>query len=213
MRTVTALSFGLALLASACSGASDRHEYTLQGQIISIAPDHKDATIKHEDIKGFMSAMTMPYKVREAKEYESLVPGDLINATLVVVSNDAYLKDVKKVGNAPLEKPPAEAAMPPASSGFELLKRHDFAETAQAYARSIMAMARAAGHPEKFHMTITLAMLSAIAERMPDERSDFDTFAEQHPELFDRSFLLNHYTKERLECPLARRTFLLPDCR
>ena len=50
------------------------------------------------------------------------MPGDLINATLVVVSNDAYLKDVKKVGNAPLEKPPADAAMPPASSGFELLK-------------------------------------------------------------------------------------------
>jgi protein SCO1/2 len=122
MRTFAAFSLGVALLAGACSGTSDRHEYTLQGQIISIAPDHKDATIKHEDIKGFMSAMTMPYKVRDAKEYESLVPGDLINATLVVVSNDAYLKDVKKVGNAPLEKPPAEAAMPPASSGFELLK-------------------------------------------------------------------------------------------
>jgi protein SCO1/2 len=122
MRTFAAFSLGLALSASACSSTSDRHEYTLQGQIISIAPDHKDATIKHEDIKGFMSAMTMPYKVRDAKEYESLVPGDLINATLVVVSNDAYLKEVKKVGNAPLEQPPAEAAMPPASSGFELLK-------------------------------------------------------------------------------------------
>jgi protein SCO1/2 len=122
MRTFTAFSLGFALLASACTSTSDRHEYKLQGQIISIAPDHMDATIKHEDIKGFMSAMTMPYKVREAKEYETLVPGDLINATLVVVSNDAFLKDVKKVGNAPLEKPPADAAMPPASSGFELLK-------------------------------------------------------------------------------------------
>ena len=122
MRTFTAFSLGLALLASACTSTPDRHEYKLQGQIISIAPDHMDATIKHEDIKGFMSAMTMPYKVREAKEYETLVPGDLINATLVVVSNDAFLKDVKKVGNAPLEKPPADAAMPPASSGFELLK-------------------------------------------------------------------------------------------
>jgi protein SCO1/2 len=122
MRTLTAFSLGLALLASACTSTPDRHEYKLQGQIISIAPDHMDATIKHEDIKGFMSAMTMPYKVREAKEYETLVPGDLINATLVVVSNDAFLKDVKKVGNAPLEKPPADAAMPPASSGFELLK-------------------------------------------------------------------------------------------
>jgi protein SCO1/2 len=122
MRNRIAFCLGFALLAGACSGASDRHEYTLQGQIISIAPDHKNATIKHEDIKGFMSAMTMPYKVRDAKEYENLAPGDLINATLVVVSNDAYLKDVKKVGNAPLEKPPAEAAMPTASSGFELLK-------------------------------------------------------------------------------------------
>jgi protein SCO1 len=123
MRIFHAFSLAVALAASACGGgASDRHEYKLQGQIISIAPDHTDATIKHEDIKGFMSAMTMPYKVRDAKEYENLAPGDLVNATLVVVSNDAYLKDVQKVGSAPLEKPPAEAAMPVASSGFELLK-------------------------------------------------------------------------------------------
>jgi hypothetical protein len=98
-------------------------------------------------------------------------------------------------------------------AGYELLQRHDFADAARVYARSITAMATAAGHPEKFHMTITLAMLSAIAERLPDERSDFDTFAAQHPELFDRGLLLKHYTEERLQCPLARRTFLLPDRR
>src|SRR4029077_10581475 len=120
-RIFATFSLCLALVTAACTSTSDRREYTLEGQIISIAPDHMDATIKHEEIKGFMSGMTMPYKVREAKEYESLVPGDLINATLVVVSNDAFLKDVKKVGNAPLEKPTADAAMPPASSGFELL--------------------------------------------------------------------------------------------
>ena len=73
-------------------------EYTLQGQILSIEPDRRQANIKHEEIKGFMAAMTMPYKVRDAKEFADLKPGDLINSTLVVVSNDAYLKDVKKVG-------------------------------------------------------------------------------------------------------------------
>lgn len=98
-------------------------------------------------------------------------------------------------------------------AGYALLQEHGFADAARAYARSITGMATAAGHPEKFHMTITLAMLSAIAERMPDDCSDFDTFAEHHPELFDRGFLLKHYTKERLECPLARQTFLLPDRR
>src|SRR6187549_1907823 len=96
----------LFLFASAGCGSGDR-EYTLQGQILSIEPDGRQANIKHEEIKGFMAAMTMPYKARDAKEFANLKPGDLINSTLVIVSNDAYLKDVKKVGEAPL---PASAA-------------------------------------------------------------------------------------------------------
>jgi protein SCO1 len=107
------------LLAAAACGSGDR-EYTLQGQILSIEPDRRQANIKHEEIKGFMAAMTMPYKVRDAKEFADLKPGDLINSTLVVVSNDAYLKDVKKVGDAPLEAP--ASAAPSASAGFELLQ-------------------------------------------------------------------------------------------
>jgi len=47
------------------------------------------------------------------------------SATLVVYSNGAYLRDIKKTGSKPLEKPPAEAASPSASSGFELLKPGD----------------------------------------------------------------------------------------
>ncbi|HEY7172789.1 MAG TPA: SCO family protein [Vicinamibacterales bacterium] len=119
--TIT-VSLATALLFCACSGPTDRKEYKLQGQILSVAADHKEANIKHEDIKGLMPAMTMPYKVRDAKQFEGIAPGDLINATLVVVSNDAYLQDVKKVGNAPLAQPAAQAAAPSASSGFELLK-------------------------------------------------------------------------------------------
>src|SRR5206468_2491592 len=90
------------------------------GQIILVAPNRQEATIKHEEIKGLMPAMTMPYRVRDAKLLDGLVPGDLIAATLVIVSNDAYLTEVRKVGQAPLEKPPADT--PSASSGFELLK-------------------------------------------------------------------------------------------
>jgi protein SCO1 len=108
----------LLLLGSVACRSSDR-EYTLQGQILSIEPNRMQADIKHEEIKGFMAAMTMPYKVRDAKELADLKPGDLITSTLVVVSNDAYLKDVKKVGEAPLA---SEASAPSASSGFELVK-------------------------------------------------------------------------------------------
>src|SRR5215207_8652490 len=109
------------LLAAAGCGSGDR-EYTLQGQILSIEPDRRQANIKHEEIKGFMAAMTMPYKARDAKEFADLKPGDLINSTLVVVSNDAYLKDVKKVGEAPLASAASAASASSASSGFELLQ-------------------------------------------------------------------------------------------
>lgn len=121
MRILTACSIVFSLLAAACGGggSADRREYKLQGQVLSIQPNHRQAVIRHEDIPGFMSAMTMPYDVKDPKEYESLVPGDLINAKLVVLPTAAYLEDVKKVGNAPLE---GQVSMPGAASGFELTK-------------------------------------------------------------------------------------------
>lgn len=103
--------------AAACSREPAAREYTLQGQILKIEASGTDAAIKHEEIAGFMEAMTMHYKVKDAKQYEGLKAGDLITATLVVQESDGFLKDVKKVGEAPL---PSSA--PTASSGFELLK-------------------------------------------------------------------------------------------
>ena len=88
--------------------------------MISLDLPRKQAVIKHEDIPNFMSAMTMPYEVEDAKALEGLAPGDLINATLVVFANGAHLTAIKKVGTAPLEQPPAPS--PSASSGFELLR-------------------------------------------------------------------------------------------
>jgi protein SCO1 len=114
------LAVAAALLVASCTRSPDERHFTLQGQILSIAPNHLEANIKHEDIKGLMPAMTMPYKVRDARLFEGLAPGDLIKARLVLVSNDAYLDQVLKVGEAPLEKPP-ETEAPSASSGFELL--------------------------------------------------------------------------------------------
>lgn len=121
MRICTWIYLALALVATGCGSSTpvNAREFKLQGQILSVTANHLEATIKHEDIPGFMSAMTMPYKVKDAKEFDPLVPGDLMNATLVVTDNDAYLKDVKKVGNAPLERRAGTDA--PASSGFELL--------------------------------------------------------------------------------------------
>ena len=112
------LAIIVAAIGTACGGAPDRR-YELSGQVLSIAPDRSEATIKHKDIPNLMSGMTMPFKVRDAKELESVEPGDLITATLVVEANGAYITGIERVGEAPIE--PAPQA-PSASSGFELLK-------------------------------------------------------------------------------------------
>jgi protein SCO1/2 len=121
MRCHILFALGLLGATAACGRNPSERTYTLQGQVLSIEAPRK-LTIKHEDIKGLMPAMTMPYEVKDEQLLAGLTPGDLITATLVIETNDAYLKTLKKVGSAPLEMPPAEASAPPARSGFELLK-------------------------------------------------------------------------------------------
>src|SRR5262245_9546844 len=122
MRAHLVFALSLAAASLSCSRPPDQRSYALQGQVQSIDAPRKLLIVKHEEIKGFMPAMTMQYEVQDAKALDTLAPGDLINSTLVVFSNGAHLTNIKKVGTAPLEKPPAEAPMPTASSGFELLK-------------------------------------------------------------------------------------------
>ena len=129
MRASILSAIALSLLVAAPAAERDQRQYTLQGQVLSVAADGREANIKHEEIKGFMPAMTMPYKAADGQQFENVAAGDLITATLVVVSNGAYLKDVKKVGEAPLEKAPQAA--PSASSGFELLSPGEVVPNAQ----------------------------------------------------------------------------------
>jgi protein SCO1/2 len=107
--------------AAACSSAPEPRSYPLQGQVLAVSDDRLQATVKHEEIKGLMAGMTMTFKARDAELLNGIKPGDLINATLVVAENEAYMAELKKVGEAPLEAVPAPSA-PSASSGFELLK-------------------------------------------------------------------------------------------
>lgn len=95
---------------------------------------------------------------------------------------------------------------------FEMLKRHDFPETALHYSRALRTMAERAGRPQAFHQTITIAFLSLIAERMETAgAADFAAFAQANPDLLEKSVLTRWYAAERLASAAARRTFLLPD--
>jgi protein SCO1/2 len=111
-----------ALAAGSCGGRPDQREYRLEGQIVSLELPRQTVVLKHGEVAGFMPAMTMPYEVKDAKALNGLQAGDLVKATLVVLSNGAHLTDITRVGWAPVEKPPEIEPTPSAASGLELLK-------------------------------------------------------------------------------------------
>src|SRR5262245_39916866 len=122
----TAFILGVSLFLTSCAGKSaDERRLPVHGKITAIEAPRKQVILNHDEIKGFMPAMVMPYDVRDVKELDGLQPGDIVDTTLVVVSNGAYLTGFKKVGHEALATPPPEAAPPAASSGFELLKPGD----------------------------------------------------------------------------------------
>jgi protein SCO1/2 len=99
---------GVVVLAAACSRTPPVKEYQLKGQILDVKPDTGEVLVKHEDIPGFMMAMTMPYKA-DAKILADKQPGDLITATLVVGETEAHLSQISKTGHAPVEDAPGPA--------------------------------------------------------------------------------------------------------
>ena len=106
---VLAAILAVTFVAMRRSPASSERTFALQGQVQSITPDRQEAMVKHGAISGLMPAMTMPYRFKTKAELDALKPGDLIDGTLVIVSNDAFLTGVRKTGEAPIEKPPAES--------------------------------------------------------------------------------------------------------
>jgi protein SCO1/2 len=112
MRRFPALAL-VAIVAAgvACGKAAPSRQYELTGQILEVRSDRNEVVVKHDDIKGFMPGMTMPFKVRPASLLEGRKSGELITATLVVEEVDAYLSTLTRTGEAPLPEgpPPAEA--------------------------------------------------------------------------------------------------------
>ena len=58
--------------------------YKLRGKVVATKPASGEVTVNHEAIAGFMEAMTMPYKLKDANILNELHPGDVITADVLV---------------------------------------------------------------------------------------------------------------------------------
>lgn len=70
--------------ASTTAADSSYKTYKLRGKIVATSPATGEVTVNHEAIPGFMDAMTMPYKLKDANILSELHPGDVITADVLV---------------------------------------------------------------------------------------------------------------------------------
>jgi protein SCO1/2 len=100
-RLLTLLVLFAALPACGRSGPPPR-EFEIVGQIQAVAPERGEVTIKHQDIKGFMPGMTMPFKAG-AGVLDGHTPGDLVTGTLVVGEVDVHISKLTVTGHRELD--------------------------------------------------------------------------------------------------------------
>ena len=102
----SAVAGALALLLS-CAPRPEGRRHELKGQVLAVDKGRQEIVIRHEDIPGFMPAMTMPFAVKDRALLEGRAPGDIVLGTLVVTDTNAWLERLAKTGMAPLAAPPA----------------------------------------------------------------------------------------------------------
>ena len=102
-------------LGVSCSGTSKRYE--LKGKVVAVDRDKSQVTISHEEVKGYMPAMTMAFTVPSEEDLKILGPEDQVVATLVIDGSKSWLEEMviaKASGN------PAGPAVVVAKEGDEV---------------------------------------------------------------------------------------------
>ena len=83
--------------------SANEKRYAIKGKVIAVDKSDRTATISHEDIVGYMPAMTMPFKIKNDADLEMMKPGDQITGTLVVDDLSSWIEITAIIeGGAPL---------------------------------------------------------------------------------------------------------------
>lgn len=111
------LALLVTLLLAACrpTNQSQVRRYRLKGTVVQVDKAQQHLVVNHEEIPGFMGAMTMPYPVVDPQTLEKLSPGDQITADVVVTPNEIHLENVVVVKKSDGKTSPAGVQLQPSN--------------------------------------------------------------------------------------------------
>jgi protein SCO1/2 len=109
MRRLTRIT-SLLLVFLPLSGATlVAQEYSVSGMVVKVDRAQPGMVVSHEPIPNLMEGMTMAFPVRDGRELEGLVPGAIVEFTLVVTKDTSYATRVRVRRYESLEQDPLNA--------------------------------------------------------------------------------------------------------
>jgi protein SCO1/2 len=112
MKRTALLTIVLAAVCCGCTtdekrGRPDVTTYDVRGVVVEVDPDRLRIVLDHEEIPGYMMAMTMPFRVNDSTLLLHVQPGDTVIGTLAVTSKKSWLETVFVIGRGGRTAPAA----------------------------------------------------------------------------------------------------------
>jgi protein SCO1/2 len=96
--------FGLLISSNAKSDETNERIFAAKGVVKQVNTTDEIILIQHEAISNYMSAMTMPFKVKDPKTLAGLQAGDEISFQLHVTGTESWLDQFTKIGTVSLKE-------------------------------------------------------------------------------------------------------------
>ena len=87
--------------------------FSVKGVVRSVKSEENTVVIRHEEIPNYMAAMTMPFKVRNAKVLAGLKEGDAVSFRLNVTEENGWIDQIRKSDAVVIARPSEYKGGPP----------------------------------------------------------------------------------------------------
>jgi len=195
------LACGLVIGCHSAREASPR--YPLAGKVISIDQSKAQIILNHSEIKGYMPAMVMPFRVKDAAQLGKLGKGDEISATLVVNGRESWLEELRLVQKGDDAKDPRDAeidALPREGTQvpeFSLINQDGKRISLQQYRGKVLLIT----------FIYTRCPLPDYCPLMSSNFAEIDKALQKEPALFTKTHLLSVSFDSQYDTPAVLRSY------
>jgi len=184
----------------ACRRSGSEKRYDFKGKVVAVEPEKHLVTVSHEDVKGYMPAMTMPFTVKSDADLQILAPDDEITATLVIDGKHSWLEDLIIT---------RQSATAPAMPGVKMAKEGDEVPnfTLRNQDNREIHIKDYRGKALLLTFIYTRCPVPDYCTLMSDNFAQIDRALGQNPELYGKTHLLSISIDPEYDTPKVLRSY------